>query len=183
MKTPKTILLSKGGKRKMRDKLHPLGLVLILGALVLSNCGSGEEAEQPGVAETLVGTEWVLTSLNGESLIEGTEINLYFKEAFLGGSMTCNNYGGGPDSGKYVATDDGTLRLPYPIAVTVQLCSEPKGIMEQEAAYIEALRSAASYRVVDDRLEIDNAAGGTTLVFARKKGIGASHKGGLLDES
>lgn len=168
MKKPKAILLSKGGKRKMRDKLYPLGLVLILGALVLSNCGSGEEAKQPGVAETLVGTEWVLTSLNGEGLIEGTEINLYFREAFLGGSMTCNRYGGGPDSGKYVATDDGTLTLPQSIAVTVQLCSEPEGIMEQEATYIEALRSAASYRVVDDRLEIDNAAGETTLVFVRK---------------
>jgi heat shock protein HslJ len=160
MKKPQAILLSKRGKRKMRDKLYLLGLVLILGALVLSSCGS---------AETLVGTEWVLTSLNGESLIEGTEINLYFKEAFLGGSMTCNNYGGGPDSGKYVATDDGTLRLPHPIAVTVQLCSEPKGVMEQEATYIETLRRAASYRVVDDRLEIDNAAGETTLVFARKE--------------
>ena len=145
-----------------------MGLLLILGALVLSSCGSGGEAEQPGVAETLVGTEWVLTSLNGESLIEGTEINLYFEEAFLGGSMTCNGYGGGPDSGKYVATDDGTLTVARPLAVTVQLCSSPEGIMEQEEAYIEALRSAASYRVVDDHLEIDNAAGEITLVFARK---------------
>jgi len=153
----------------MRGKLHPLGLALILGALILSSCGSGEEAEQPGAGETLVGTEWVLTSLNGESLIESTEINLYFEEAFLGGSMTCNGYGGGPDSGKYNATDDGTLTLPRPIAVTVQDCPTPEGIMEQEAAYIEALRSAASYRVVDDRLEIDNAAGETTLVFARKE--------------
>ena len=111
----------------------------------------------------------MLTSLNGESLIKGTEINLHFEEAFLGGSMSCNGYGGGPDSGKYVATDDGTLTIPHPIAVTVQLCSTPEGVMEQEAAYIEALRSAASYRVVDDRLEIDNAAGETTLVFARKE--------------
>lgn len=41
--------------------------------------------------------------------------------------------------------------------------------MEQEAAYIAALRSAASYQVMDDRLEIDNAAGETNLVFARKE--------------
>jgi heat shock protein HslJ len=150
------------------NKLHPLGLALILGALVLGSCGSGEEAEQPGAAETLVGTAWVLTSLKGESLIEGTEINLYFEEALLGGSMTCNSYGGGPDSGQYVATDDGTLALPRPIAVTVQDCPTPEGVMEQEAAYIEALRSAATYRVEDDRLEIDDAAGETTLVFARK---------------
>ncbi len=134
---------------------------------LVGSISPGEETEQPGAPADLVGTEWVLISLNGNSLIEGTEISLYFEEAFLGGSMTCNGYGAGPDSGQYSATDDGTLTIPM-IAVTVQLCSEPKGIMEQEAAYIEALRSAAAYRVVDDRLEIDNAAGETTLVFARE---------------
>lgn len=111
----------------------------------------------------------MLTSLNGESLIKGTEINLHFEEALLGRSTSCNGYGGGRDSGKYIATGDGTLTIPHQIAVTVQLCSTPEGVMEQEAAYIAALRSAASYRVVDDRLEIDNAAGETTLVFARKE--------------
>jgi heat shock protein HslJ len=156
--------------------LFALSVTIAL-AVVLSGCRPAALTATPvpptptamPATAILVGTEWALTSLNGGSLIEGTEINLYFKEAFLGGSMTCNRYGGGPDSGKYVATDGGTLTLPQPIAVTLQLCSEPQGIMEQEAAYIEALRSAASYRVVDDRLEIDNAAGETTLVFARKE--------------
>lgn len=81
--------------------------------------------------------------------------------------MGCNGYGGGRDSGKYMATDEGTLTIPQ-IAVTVQLCLTPEGIMEQEAAYIEALQNAAAYRVMDDRLEIANAAGETTLVFARE---------------
>ena len=122
----------------------------------------------PFKAADLVGTEWVLTSLNGEGLIEGTSITLYFEEAFLGGSMTCNGYGSGPDSGKYVATDDGTLTVARPLAVTVQLCSSPEGIMEQEEAYIEALLSAATYRVIVDRFEIDDADGETILVFAKK---------------
>jgi heat shock protein HslJ len=81
---------------------------------------------------------------------------LNFAEEFLSGFMGCNGYGGGSDSGKYIATDDGTLMIPHHIAVTVQLCSTPEGVMEQEAIYIEALRSAASYRVVDDHLEIGN---------------------------
>jgi heat shock protein HslJ len=119
----------------------------------------------PVEAADLVGTEWVLISLNGNSLIEDTSITLYFEDAFLGGSMTCNGYGGGPDSGEYVATDDGTLTVPRPLAVTVQLCSSPQGIMEQEEAYIEALPSAATYRVIGDRLEINNAVGEMILVF------------------
>jgi hypothetical protein len=40
--------------------------------------------------------------------------------------------------------------------------------MEQEDAYIEALLSAATYRVVDGRLEIDNEAGETMLIFAEE---------------
>ena len=159
---------SKKGKRKVRGELHSLGLVLVLCALILNGCGSGEEAGQPGAAKNLVGTEWVLTSLGGESLIEGTEINLYFEEAFLGGSMTCNGYGGGPDSGKYIATNEGTLTIPQ-LAVTVQLCSEPEGIMEQEKAYIEVLHNAATYQVMEDRLEIAGAAGETILVFTRQE--------------
>ncbi len=134
---------------------------------LVGSISPGEETERPEAPADLDGAEWVLTSLNGESLIEDTEITLYFEEALLGGSMTCNGYGGGRDSGKYIATDDGSLTIPM-IAVTLQLCSEPKGLMEQEAAYIEALQDAASYRVTGDRLEIANAAGETTLVFARE---------------
>ena len=44
----------------------------------------------------------------------------------------------------------------------------PQDIMEQEAADIEALQSAATYRMIGDRLEIDNAASEITLVFAVK---------------
>ena len=146
--------------------LQMAGLTLLLVLLVA--CGT-RTPTAPTATSTLEGTEWLLISLNGEGLIEDTEIPLFFEEAFLGGAMTCNGYGSGSDSGKYIATDDGTLTLPYPIAVTVQDCPAPEGIMEQEAAYIETLRSAASYRVMDDRLEIDNVAGETILVFARKE--------------
>ncbi|MGD2177556.1 MAG: META domain-containing protein [Anaerolineae bacterium] len=127
-----------------------------------------EGSEQSGAPADLVGTEWVLISLHGESLIEDTEITIYFEDAYLGGSMTCNGYGGGPDSGKY-SRGDGTLTIPHEIAVTLQLCFEPEGIMEQEATYIKALRKAATFRVVDDRLQIEDASGRTTLVFERKR--------------
>jgi heat shock protein HslJ len=149
-------------------------LVAFLLAPLLAACGPGSPVPTVGLTASvrngtlLAGTEWVLISLNGASLIEGTEINLYFEEAFLGGSMTCNGYGGGSDSGRYAATDDGSLTLPAPIAVTVQHCATPEGVMEQEAAYLEALQTAATYRVVGDRLEISNASGETTLVFARE---------------
>jgi len=124
------------------------------------------ETERSGTSADLVGSQWVLVSLNGDSLIEGTNITLNFAEGILSGFAGCNAYGGGPDSGKYVATDKGTLTI-LQVAWTVQDCPTPGGVMEQEAAYTFAFQNAAAYGVMDDRLEIDNAAGETTLVFAR----------------
>jgi heat shock protein HslJ len=154
----------------VRPERKILALAILALASLIAGCDANRrEAGQLRPSPDLAGTEWVLTSLGDSDLIQDTYITLYFEERFLGGSMACNGYGGGPDSGRYRAEEDGTLTLPQPLAVTVQLCSSPPGIMEQEDAYIEALLNAAAYRVIDDRLEVDDAAAETTLVFARKE--------------
>ena len=160
----------------LQQKTVVIGAITLALTVALVACGGPSEtaeptkveAKRPGTPVNLDGTEWVLTSLNGSSLIKGTNITLSFAGGVLSGFAGCNAYGGGRDSGKYVATDEGTLTIPQ-MAVTLQLCPTPEGVMEQEAAYIEALQNAAAYRVMDDRLEIDNAAGRTILVFARKE--------------
>jgi heat shock protein HslJ len=113
----------------------------------------------------LVGSEWELISLDGNNLIDGTGITLSFREDYLGGEMGCNGYGGSPDTGKYLAKPNGRFELIFPFAVTVQLCSEPEGIMEQETAFIEALMSAARYQVFDNRLEFKNENREIILIF------------------
>jgi heat shock protein HslJ len=140
-----------------------LGLVV---AIVLVT-GCGESVKAPS---SLAGTKWALISLNGRDLIEGTEVLLYFEKEFLGGTMTCNGYGGTPDTGSYLAADDGVFALPHLLAVTVQLCSTPEGVMEQESAYIDALLSAVAHEMSGDRLEISNAAGETMLVYVSYEG-------------
>ena len=50
----------------------------------------------------------------------------------------------------------------------LQSGEKTQGIMEQETAYIEALLSAETYRVVDGRLQLGNGAGQITLAFASK---------------
>jgi heat shock protein HslJ len=150
--------------------IRQMRVALIALAAVLTACsGFGEvvapsnaETEQPGDRVDLDGTEWVLISLNGNSLIEGSNITLDFTEGQVSGFAGCNWYGG-----KHTGTDKDPLAIAE-MAVTAQLCPAPEGVMQQETAYTEALQNAAACRVVDDRLEIDNAAGETTLVFARK---------------
>ena len=124
------------------------------------NCGPA--------AIQLSDTEWELISLNGKDLIAGTAITLYFSNDYLGGEMGCNGYGGTLDTGKYQAKSDGTFTLGSPFAVTVQLCPEPEGIMEQETAYIETLIDATQYQIVDDRLEIKDEAGEIMLVYQQR---------------
>jgi putative hemolysin/heat shock protein HslJ len=123
------------------------------------NCGPS--------ATQLSGTKWELIFLNGKDLIAGTAITLYFANEYLGGEMGCNGYGGSPDTGKYQAKSDGTFSLGSPFAVTVQLCPEPEGIMQQETEYIETLMTVSHYQIVDDRLEIKNEAG-EMLVYQQK---------------
>lgn len=128
-----------------------LFVVLILG------CGSA--------SEELQGTGWALISLNGKDLIENTAITLYFSDGYLGGEMGCNGYGGSPDLGKFNAKRDGSFALIPPLAVTVQLCSEPVGIMEQEAEYLEKMNLAARFRREGNRLELLDASGESILIY------------------
>ena len=109
-----------------------------------------------------------MISLNGKDLIAGTIITLDFSDEYLSGQMGCNGYGGSPDTGKYHAKNDGTITLGSPFAVTVQLCTEPGGIMEQEAAYIEALMIVTLFQLMENRLEIKNETGNVILIFVSK---------------
>ena len=134
--------------------------LVVFAAMLLVGCASGGE-------KALAGTEWVLVSLRGSPLLEETQITLKFGDEWMSGLAGCNNYGGGPDSGRYVATKKGALEISE-FAQTVRECHSPKGVMEQEKLYGEVLRSAKTYRIVNDRLEIRDATGETILVYDRK---------------
>jgi len=149
-------------KEKNMETRRQAQLILIIILILVSLLGCNQKEIE------LAGTEWELVFLNGNDLIAGTSITLDFAETYLGGEMGCNGYGGSPDRGKFISTGDGTFELDLPFAVTVQLCTEPEGIMEQEAEYIEALMSANLYEIGNDLLEIKNEAGETTLIFQSK---------------
>ena len=132
--------------------------VTILIAVLLAACAATEPDPSPAGGIALSGTEWVLTSLNGDTPIEGTQITLSFWEGSLEGSGGCNTYGGG-----YTASED-SLHLSD-LYWTEMACLEPEGILDQELAYLNALNAVASYRVDAGRLQLYDEAGTQVLVF------------------
>jgi heat shock protein HslJ len=125
------------------------------------------------VAPALKDTEWLLTSLLGNSPLEGSRITHNLGEEGFEGYAGCNNYGG-----EYEAADEGIL-VTSDIFLTAVGCSSPEGIMEQEMAYVQALGSSATYRLTNDRLEIADTSGETILVFTGREEF-ATDPGALL---
>lgn len=110
------------------------------------------------------GTSWnVLSYNNGQeavvSVIIGTEITANFGEdGKVSGSAGCNNYTAGYEV-------DGENISIGPAATTRMMCNEPEGIMEQEAQYLAALESVATYKIQGDNMEIRTADGALAVSF------------------
>jgi heat shock protein HslJ len=102
---------------------------------------------------TLEGTSWnVLNYNNGNqavvSVLAGTELTVVFGEE-ISGSAGCNNF-----FGSFTA-EDGAIEIG-PLAATRKLCPQ-EDVMDQEAQFLTALESAATYRITGDRLELRTA--------------------------
>jgi len=134
-----------------------VGATLLLAALLMS-CATTEPSQPPAEGPALPGTEWALTSLNGDALIKGTQITLRFGDGSLEGSGGCNTYGG-----SYTA-DEESLSLSD-LYWTEMACLEPEGVLDQELAYLNTLNTAGSYRLDAGQLELYDEAGTTILVF------------------
>jgi heat shock protein HslJ len=136
-----------------------------MGVLLLAGCG-GQAAEG-----SLDGTSWELRLLNGRDLAPGTTITLVFDGATFYGYAGCNAYGrlaseGNGQGDRYVLAEDDRLTFPA-VAIADGQCPEPPGVMEQETAYVEALRKAAAFRPMGNQLQILDADGYAILTFGR----------------
>jgi heat shock protein HslJ len=122
--------------------------------------------------DPLAGSKWFLSSLYGKPTLAGTRITLEFYDGFIRGSAGCNRYdrlviGDDVSGAQYKLAPDGSLTVPV-LVITQVGCLSPEGVMDQEEAYLRALRSAAAYRLVEDRLELQDATGETILVYTRR---------------
>lgn len=156
--TPRTL-------RQIKNRSHAPAWLLLAG-LLLALAACGPVTTPTAVAgNPLAGTEWELVSLGGDPLLEDTYISIEFDEDRVGGFAGCNHYGGGPDSGGY-SVSDRSIEIGQ-LAITLMECLDPKGVMDQEAAYLNALANATTYRLEADTLTLQNADGATILSFQR----------------
>jgi heat shock protein HslJ len=122
-------------------------------------------------ATGLAGTTWkVLSYNNGKeavvSVMTGTDLTATFgTDGSLSGSAGCNNY-----TGAYQVT--GNNVTIGPLATTRKLCTSPEGIMDQEAQYVAALQTAATYRIDGNNMELRTADNAIAATFERATATG-----------
>jgi heat shock protein HslJ len=144
----------------------------------LSITGGGMELRFIAQPAGLAGTAWVITGFNNGreavvSPIIDTTLTLEFGDTQISGNAGCNTY-----SGEY--TTEGDTITIVTAAVTQRMCSAPEGVMEQEAEFLAALQTAATYRVQGSRLDM-RTADDAMAISARSAPAGsAGGSGGVL---
>lgn len=140
-------------------------LALAATFLLLGACS--QPLPQESVADgSIVGTEWrVVAYASGDqgtaSVIGNTQMSARFgDDGRVTGNAGCNQF-----FADY-ALSDAALTVG-PAGATSMFCAEPEGLMEQEAAYLGALRSATTLRRNGDALELRSTDGALAVVFTR----------------
>ena len=150
--------------------MRAIGLAVTLGIIGLLAAGvacGGDSSPSLTENASPEGVTWVLHTLYGEPVIDGTFVWLRLDGDEYEGLDGCNRFGGRHEDGKQVATANGEFNAP-PTAMTLIGCKIPVGILEQADRYIELLGQGESFRVEGDRLEILDWAGEVGLVFVRQ---------------
>lgn len=146
-------------------------LILLLPVLLLVGCAAAlaenQEPSKTAVDPTQLQRSWLLVELDGRPPLAGSQVTLTFQEGALGGNAGCNSYGS-----PYQAGADGSLQLSELVHHEV-LCLDD-GVMEQEAAYLKALGTIASFEIDDDgqTLLLRDASGAVVLRFAAHTAAG-----------
>ena len=114
---------------------------------LLAACQQQEAAPEESI--DLAGTNWILSSLNGNLPLPNTVVSLQFgADSTVSGTDGCNRY-------STSFTQDGpNLTINQPAASTMMACSEP--IMNQAAAYMTALTQVTSFIAAGSQLSLSS---------------------------
>jgi heat shock protein HslJ len=135
--------------------------------LTLNDSGGKAIASYKAQSQDLAGSSWLVIGYNNGkqavvSVTIGTELTANFgKDGNLTGNAGCNNY-----NGPYKV--DGDKITIGPLASTQMFCNDPAGVMDQEAQYLAALQTAATYKIEGNALELRTSDGALAADFNTK---------------
>jgi heat shock protein HslJ len=146
-----------------RQHLLMLQHLPIVFLLFASACTTGPAGANPA-GSLPVPSQWKLVSLGtseaGTPVIEGSSVTLSFDQnGQAGGNGGCNSFGG-----KFVV--QGSALSIKEVVSTLRACADSR-VTDQEATYLEALRTASRFEVTGDRLTIWYKDGQSKLNFVR----------------
>jgi heat shock protein HslJ len=118
--------------------------------MLLSACGKQS-------SPSLEGSSWILSELNGQTVLDDPLVTLSFTNGQLNGSDGCNRYGGS------YTVQGSQITVDKDIFSTLMACEE--GIMQQASAFLNALTSAVQYEIKDDQLSLLAETGTVLAVF------------------
>jgi heat shock protein HslJ len=115
--------------------------------------------------DPLAGSRWEVVQFNNGSgivtLLPGTRLTVEFgTDGQVTGTAGCNTY-----FGPYQV--NGNSITIQPPGATALACAEPEGVMEQEAQFLNALPSAATFRLDGNTLELRTAGDQIVVILTR----------------
>ncbi len=138
-------------------------LVTVASLLTVAGCAPQipDPPTPPYGQPPIVDTSWVLEAYgepgNLTAALPDHQPTISFGEDNVSGFTGCNVYGG-----DYISSRDGTIEFGMLIQTEIA-CLEP-GVMEQEAAFMDALRLAEKYEFVNGNLHVSG--GGWLLALS-----------------
>lgn len=134
--------------------------------LRLENDEGREVAVFELLASSLAGSSWQVTAYNnGEqavvSILADTRITAHFgTDGRMTGGAGCNQY-----AASY-SIEDGAIDITQ-VGATRRLCAEPSGVMDQEAGFLEALPTVATFQLEGERLSLRAPDGALAVIMVR----------------
>ena len=141
------------------------------GVLMLHNADGAAVAVFAAQSSDLAGSAWDVTNYNNGreavvSLLADTTLTAVFgADGTISGSAGCNNF-----SGSYTSDGAGVIAIGS-LATTRKMCPTPEGIMAQEAEFLAALESAATYRIDGANLEMRTADDALAVRMVRAQAV------------
>jgi heat shock protein HslJ len=135
--------------------------------LTLTDANNSNLAVYKAQSQDLSGTSWESTGYNnGKQAVtgplQGTTLTADFgKDGTVSGNSGCNTFSGG-----YKV--NGNQITIGPLASTMMACNDPTGIMDQEAQYLAALQSAATYQIEGNVLQLRTKDDALAAMFNKK---------------